>query len=257
MIPTGLVRRNFAVCSTKFDVLEACPAARVLQGAREKPSKAQWHGIYTHQFIETATEQGKDKALARIHKASSAVQRCCSGIDVDRLPKGIVEIGWAHDPFANTVRQLHAGPATAQVHVMTEQFGRADLASFTPADRERFDGESRPLVTDFKTGTYMLGATPRESSQLMGLGTCLQILTNAAEVDIAIANIAHDGRIDWSIDTLTQDDTNAYRLRAQRVHLQVLATRSAMDAGQLPEFVPNPECRWCSCRKACPAACPP
>lgn len=255
MIPTGLVRRNFAVCSTKFDILEICPAARVFQGTREKPSKAQWHGIFVHQFIETAGEHGKDKALARIHKASTAVLRSCAGIDVARLPRGIAEIGWAHDPFAGTVRQLHGGPATSQVNLMTEQFGRADLASFTAADREPFDGGTRPLVTDFKTGAYMLGASPHESSQLLGLGTCLQILTGAPEVDIAIANIAPDGRVDWAIDTLTKDDMRAYTIRAQRVHLQVLATRAAVDSGQAPEFVPNAECRWCSCKKACPAAC--
>ena len=253
----GLKLLTSPVTSAALDRFEVCPGSAVYRPtAKEKISYGAWHGIFVHRFLEYTITKGYDAALAYIRtKRMLKTVRTCEQIDVDALPNGVPEIGWAHNPIDDTARQLPNVRALSNVMDATiEQYGRADLVSFDSRDRKYFDGESRPLITDWKTGAVDGSTRPDQNSQLLGLAASMRADTGHAEIDVALAHIPQSGEVAWTISTLSKQHLDAYVVRAKRVQLQVVRDRNWAARGIAPEFVRSDEaCTWCKCRPHCPA----
>ena len=255
--PKGLKRRDFVVCSSQLGRLEQCPASGIYErAAKRRTNYGQWHGIFVHRFLEYTFTKGVAAALAYVRsKNMPKVIRCCEGIDLDALPKGIAELGWAHNPATDTSRQLaNHCRLRSNMDFSTEQFGRADLVAYDGRDRATLDGIDRPLVIDYKSGLDTADADPGGNTQLLGLAASLRCELKCDKIDVALVGVQGTGRLDWVIATLTNDHLDAYVSRARRVQLRVVADRQRADEGIAPYFAPDPEhCRWCQCKPVCPA----
>lgn len=255
-IPQGLKRRDFVVTSSTLDRLEACPGAGVFDVVeREKPGFPQWHGIFIHRFLEYVVTKGHDAALTWIRtKKMKATVACCEHIDVDALPTGVPELALGHNPIDDTARELpDSRSLTTIMDVNTEQYGRADLVS-DAQDRVSFDGETKPLITDWKSNLVVKHAHPDRSTQLLGLAASLRAIHGYPAIDVALAGVWRTGEIDWAISTLTAAQIDPYVERARRVQLRVIDDRERADRGISPEFIRSEAgCQWCNCQPFCPA----
>jgi len=245
----GLVRRNFVVCSRDIARLEQCPATRVYRldkKLEEKPHAGLFWGIILHRFLQYATERGPEAARAYIAtKKWKELIKLCLAIDLDAIPPGQCEIGYAHNPFDGTARPIFGAFGVNQLNPVNEQWGQADLLA------DPRPGKPRYLLADYKTG--VADEEPIENTQLLGLGTSAIRALGLDAIDVALVRVFASGQLEWRTQTLTREGAGIWENRARRVHVLVLQERRKADKGQRSEFVRGSKCEYCDLRKVCPA----
>jgi hypothetical protein len=247
--PEGMIVKFGVVASADARRLEQCNAAsvyRVHKDHAEKPHGGMWWGIILHRFLEYATERGHDAARDYIKgKKWDALKRTCMSIDLDALPHGNAEVGYAHNPLESTARRLFGGYAVRQCDKETEQFGKADLSI------DAQEGFPRPLIGDYKSGDIE-GQLPLESTQMLGLGTSRMRAEDLEELDLSLIRVHSSGELDWVTQTMTQAHAAAWENRARRVQLKVIQNRIKAANGVSPDFRVGENCEYCDLRPVCP-----
>jgi hypothetical protein len=240
----GMVRKDFLVCSAQLGRLEACPGAGVYSSAgREKITWPQWYGIFVHRFLERCQTRGYEAALEYIRsKHMKRAITTCERIDPDGLLYGAAEVGFLHDVFDDTSRQIE-WDLLSHADKSREQYGRADLIVV--------NGVPRPLIGDYKCG----GADedPAESTQLLGLAAAWRAKTGDQEIDLAFMGVMSTGEIEWTVQTVDKSDLDCYVDRSRTVHERILGTRRRAEEGSEPAFVRGDHCEWCRLQEHCPA----
>lgn len=248
-LPEGFVRKDSVVLSSKVELYEQCPATHAYRLAKElvpKPHTGLFWGILIHRFLEYATERGNEQALDYINtKKWEQLKKTCRNIDLDALPSGQAEVGYAHNPSDAEARALFGAFSVNQVDKLTEQYGKADM--LVPPQ----EGVDRWTIVDWKSGYK--GEKPLETTQMLGLGASVMLTEDVDSVDLALVKIHGSGALDWHTQTMWRSDMRAWNHRARRIHLTVLENRVRADRGDSPDFITGDECGYCELKPACPA----
>lgn len=227
------------------ELAELCPASAVYQRSVPEDFDSMpwiWWGIFVHRYLEMAKRQGRNAALAYIARKYKRALKCCMGVDVNAIPDGDVEVGYAHLSETDRVRRVTWPERANPLH---EAYGKADLLP---------KGEVH--VVDYKTGgkTY----DPRVG-QLLHLAVCRrkELKAESEPAKVSIVGVRSDGALLWRTETVSADEMNRYDHRFRELHLRVLHDRRALaEAQQQPEFKPGEHCGRCHLNTECPKAVP-
>jgi len=243
----ALLRKDFTICSSNLELLEACPATGcyVLE-ERSKSEPWHWWGIFLHKFLEIAVDQGREAGLAYLRSKKGYMAKkvlvVAAKIDVDSIPPGDTEVGFAHDVFADSARRLSSSTGTLGLAKEREQYGRADL--LVPS--------TIPMVVDWKSGLKD-AVDPQDSTQMLGLQAAVRAEAGAKEVDIALVGVLSSGELRWNVARISQAIHQRFLDRTRQVHLRVVQDRQRLDAGVEPEFIRSDHCDDCNLKPECPA----
>jgi len=236
---TGLTFRNFTLAPHDIGRIELCPASACFVGPKTDMHPGMWHGIFIHRFLQYVIERGREEALKYIKsKRQRYVLDLCTRMDLKSLPlDGIPEMNIAINTETLVGEAMERDVAEAGRHVV----GRADIVFYN-------DGWN---LGDFKTGKPVT-IDPRESVQLLTLGTGLSLMNDCEDVKLSLINVLKTGELAWNTKLLPAKKVRAHAKKVRRVHLLALEIRDEYkQEGIEPEFHPGPHCYGCRAEKSC------
>lgn len=241
------MRRPLITASALDRVLQ-CPASAALPTV-STTSKAAERGSVVHEYLCRVIDGSTaENALALVpdeHRAR------CSRIPLSRL---LAKLDHAK---AEPAYALHAATGTASR--LGYNIGRdyqvddGHIAGST--DVEALDGRAdnygRPVVIDWKTGQDVTPA--RDNAQIKFAAACAMQMCDEYEVEGRIVYLFDDGGIRVDSAVFTAIELDAFIDEVHTAHVQALAARDLIAAGNVPNVKMGDHCRYCPAMASCPA----
>lgn len=225
-----------------------CAAAGALPAVDDiSPFEPRDRGVAIHDFLQAVSERGRDAALAEAEqKYDASMVATLRAIDVEALPTHLAsEVALAWDWRARATRELGRGIkrqygklAPTEIPFTLDLAG-VDTSGFSP----------RVFVADYKSGFSWL-PRPKDHEQVMMGGVALAKLHDADEAVLSLIKPDSFAPLHLT-DTIDQATIESFADRVEAQMDRVDFARRQVAAGQQPDVVLGPHCRYCPAWKAC------
>lgn len=223
----------------------------MVAGGRAKNTWAQWRGIFGHRFLEYAVTRGRDAALTYIRsKKFKDLAKTCARIDVEALPMGRFEVGYAYNANTGEARELSRAGWNLQEG---EQYTRIDCEVNDGGELHLIDYKFYSVIEEDPRDPQLLGhalSSLRCYSDPWGITP--PGVAKPDSVRISLAGVLADGSIEWRSVRLSETDLDRFETATRQIHQVVLQTRERCDSGEAPKFNRGPACAWCDLKAFCP-----
>lgn len=221
--------------------LMACDGPAYLQHVESTSDDAE-RGRTIHAFLETASTEGRDAALALL---PDDLRPALEALDLSKLPvdpkRYAAEVAFAYDPLTSTARELGRGLGRHYDVAETEIPGTADVTALLDDDGV--------FVADFKAG-WSKRTPAKENPQLLFYALCSCRAYGRSRAVVQIIRVMEDGTTWTDEASLDAFDLDLFASRLLDLYSHAMEVRNQIASPRLAE---GSQCRWCPCYATCPA----
>lgn len=231
------------VTGSATDRVIHCPGSAVLPRIERDTPEAR-AGTGLHDYLKTASNRGRDEALAEID--DDDLRAACEVVDLDRLPVGAeyaAEVAMAYDVFSGEARELARGKSRAEAYVdvrPTEIAMTLDVIALA---------DDHVAVWDYKRGDALRAS---KSWQLRTGAVAASRLWGKPAARVSMIRYVGSNP-SFSTKWLDAFDLANAADALRELYVRVTAAAADYRNGRPLELAEGDWCKYCEAFNACPA----